>query len=323
MTFCHETGLPPLPLSEHTLCLFVAHLAQQNLQHSSIRTYLSSLRHLQISAGLPNPFTQDAFPRLTYVLRGLKRTSPSQPDKRLPITPEILEILRRHWSIPLITYEHRLLWAACCLGFFGFLRVAEFTARSTTETPPNIVAINDIQRAAGYPPEFIRVHLRQSKTDPFGTGVHVYLGRTNHSICPVAAILSFVAIRPPNLPGPLLRFLDGSTLSRTYLVTQVKKALSAAGIDPSRYSAHSFRIGAATTAAAAGIPDHQIKMLGRWESSAYTLYVRTPPNQLSALSARLVRPQQNQNTSQPLAPPRNNNLVYNTYPYGIYLTCFI
>ena len=239
--------------------------------------YLSSLRHFQISAGLPNPFTPNAFPRLTYVLWGVKRSAPTHPDKRLPITPEILKVLRRHWSSAPIPYENHLLWAACCLGLFGFLRIAEFTAISSSDPAPNIVSISDIYRADGYPPGFIRIYLRQSKTYPFGNGVQIYLGRTDNAICPVAALLSFIAVRPPHLSGPLLRFPNGSTLTRAILVTQVKRALTASGIDSSRYSGHSFRIGAATTAAAAGIPDHQIKMLGRWESSAFTLYVRTPP----------------------------------------------
>ena len=128
LIFCQTTQLTPLPLSEHTLCLFVAHLIQQNLQPSSIRTYLSSLRHLQISAGLPNPFTPDASPWLTYILRGINRSAPSHPDKRLPNTPEILRLIWQRWSSPPISYETRLLWAACC---------------ST-----NIVALADIQQAS-------------------------------------------------------------------------------------------------------------------------------------------------------------------------------
>ena len=61
----------------------------------------------------------------------------------------------------------------------------------------------------------------------------------------------------------------------------VRDALSCAGVDSSGYAGHSFRIGTATTAARHGILDAMIKMLGRWESSAYTIYIRTPREAIS------------------------------------------
>ena len=290
LRFCQEAGLTPLPLSEDIFCLFVAHLSQENLQFASIWTYLSAIRHLQITASLSDPFTHNAFPRLSYVLQGVRRTRAPHPERRLPITPQILSLLHNTWAGPHPpTYESRLHWAACCLGFFGFLRVGEFTARNSSAPPnPGIIEIQDISRAPGDTPQYLCIHLRVLKTDPFGRGVHIYLGRTNAIICPVAAILSFLVVRPSHLSGPLLQFADGTTLTRSFLITAVKRALSTAGIDPSRYSGHSFRIGAATSAALAGLPDHTINMLGRWESSAYALYIRTPAHQLASISARFL-----------------------------------
>ena len=48
-------------------------------------------------------------------------------------------------------------------------------------------------------------------------------------------------------------------MSRSEFGHLLKKALEAAGLETSRYSGHSLRIGAATSAAAAGVPDHLIK----------------------------------------------------------------
>ena len=61
------------------------------------------------------------------------------------------------------------------------------------------------------------------------------------------------------------------------------------GIDDKKYSGHSFRIVAATTAACRGIQDSLIKTMGRWESVAYQLYVHTPREQLVAVASTLAR----------------------------------
>ena len=136
----------------------------------------------------------------------------------------------------------------------------------------------------------IRVFLRRAKTDPFGKGVNIFLGQSLNEICPVTALSNYLTRRPQRGQGPLFIHEDGSPLLKAQFVKKVKKALAHQNIDSSKYSGHSFRIGAATAAAAAGVPDHMIKMMGRWESSAYLLYVRTSRETLAALSKRLVHP---------------------------------
>ena len=59
----------------------------------------------------------------------------------------------------------------------------------------------------------VTLHLRQSKTDPFGVGCFIYLGRTNTNPCPVAAVLNYLSVRP-STPGPLFVFANGSPLTR-------------------------------------------------------------------------------------------------------------
>ena len=95
-----------------------------------------------------------------------------------------------------------------------------------------------------------------------------------------------------NAPGFLFKFESGKPLTKAKFVVEVKRALNSAGVDSSKYAGHSFRIGAATTAHLQGIDDATIKMLGRWESSAYLLYTTTiylpyiPCDRLASLSSR-------------------------------------
>ena len=70
-------------------------------------------------------------------------------------------------------------------------------------------------------------------------------------------------------------------------MAKVKEVLGELGYPAREYSGHSFRAGAATTAAAVGFQDSLIKTLGRWESTAYQLYVRIPRGQLAGVSAAL------------------------------------
>ena len=85
------------------------------------------------------------------------------------------------------------------------------------------------------------------------------------------ALLSFISIRGLS-PGPLFIWEDGSQLTRAAMVKEIQSALASVDIDPTPYSGHSFRIGAATTAAAARIED----TVGRRQSSAYQRYIRFP-----------------------------------------------
>ena len=106
-------------------------------------------------------------------------------------------------------------------------------------------------------------------------------------LCPVKALGHFLAGHPGQ--GPLFVFANGSQLSKSHLSQVVKALARRSGIAPDRYSSHSFRIGTVTTAAAAGVPDWQIKALGRWLSDAYQAYIRVPDDQLRDIPALLAR----------------------------------
>ena len=84
--------------------------------------------------------------------------------------------------------------------------------------------------------------------------------------------------------GPLFMFEDKRLLTKDRFVARVREALSATGVNAKSCSGHSFCIGVAATAGRKGLSSEKIQTLGRWESSAYLLYVRLPREELSSVS---------------------------------------
>ena len=288
MECCQSLGFPPLPATEGRLCYFVAFLKEMGLRHQTVKSYLSAVRHMQISQGMGDP-NMGSMPRLELVVRGLKRDQAGQPKKtRLPITPTILKKIKQKWQVHGTEWDYIMLWAAVCLCFFGFLRSGEVVVPSDSGLDASRhLTFADIAVDNKDNPSDLTVTIKQSKTDPFRKGVDIIIGRTSGPLCPVAAILAYMAKRGPGT-GPLFRFQDGRPLTRQRFVAKLREVLQEVGLQPEKYVGHSFRIGAATTAAAQGVQDSLTKTMGRWESVAYQLYDQTPQEQLAAVASTLV-----------------------------------
>lgn len=80
----------------------LASLLADNLNHSSIKVYLSAVRSLHIDHGLPDPLVDCL--RLQRLLRGIKRVQGPASPRRLPITVDHLKVIQR--SLDLSTRDH-------------------------------------------------------------------------------------------------------------------------------------------------------------------------------------------------------------------------
>ena len=119
-------------------------------------------------------------------------------------------------------------------------------------------------------------------------------------ICPAVATLRYL-VETDLVPGSLFIFEDGRFLNRDSFILAVHEVLAASSTDTSKYSSHSFCIMVATTATEQGAQISLIKTMGRWQSQAYLLYIRTPRDTLCSGAKTLLSDQQSKSLATSLA----------------------
>ena len=264
-------GQLPL-LTEDLLINYVTHcFTNLSLKFNTIKLYLAGIRFHYLKAGFNNPLS--GYDRLECILRAIKRRDGGNNSlTRMPITLDILvkicHVLHSGLFSPI---TDQMLHCACLMAFFGFLRCGEFTVRNSNTS--DYLRIGDINMAEDR--SYYTLFLKVSKTDPFRKGVVIHIFE-NSKLEPVKYMYQYITNRismGANAASPL--FSDsGEVLSRDKFISYIRTILSRLGLPEVNYCGHSFRIGAATSAAAAGIEDHMIQTLGRWSSNCYTRYIR-------------------------------------------------
>ncbi|XP_056618189.1 uncharacterized protein LOC130432718 [Triplophysa dalaica] len=272
----HQTYNMPFPeFSLLTITSFISFLnVSKNLQASSIKGYLSGIQFfhkLIFNSTCP----AISSPQTSMLIIGIQRAQPASPDKRQPITLDILtkciSTLRRGYHA---THTSRTLDAMFTLAFFGFLRCSEMTTTSSFN-PSVHPTISDL---AVLDAETISFHIKQSKMDQFKRGHFIFIFNLQSPIQPYQTLLAYLHLRrsQAKVPSEPL-FIDdsGRPASRFWFQNHLKSVLRQSGIPEEHFSSHSFRIGAATTAAQKGLSQQQIQALGRWTSEAFKSYIRT------------------------------------------------
>ena len=261
--------MAPFPASSLTLEYFCVQASQQ-VSYKTLKVYLSGIHLAHIERGLPDPTDSHS---LHLVCRGIRRQQGDSQRTRLPITINILRLLKEQlrFCTRYTPLEKRLLWAVFTLAFYGFFRASELLSNLTWS---HITLFSNQ----------MSITLYQSKTDPFRRGQTVHIFANGSSTCPIKAMVCYCnLLGKRNANGSVFKAGKFDPLTQKKLNDMLRYLLQQGGINQSNYASHSFRIGAATTAAAAGIPAWLIKTLGRWNSNAYLAYIRCPSTILSAV----------------------------------------
>jgi hypothetical protein len=282
LNYCRATGIAsPWNPSQPVLVGYVCWLHRERsdkpegLAHSTMKTYLMGVRHAHVAAGLADP--TKGKPALETALRAVKLKLGSKKKERLPVTVSLLNYMREF--IDFGSHDQRVVWAVLCLGVYGLLRLGELLPHAGAGKQ---VRDNDYESMS---PVLVEFKLKQSKTDPFREGCRIRYFKDRTPTCPVAALADLIKNRPKGLGGrsqltPTFTMSHGKVLRREEftlflraLASKVEAKYGIAG-NAEHYSGHSLRKGGATSLALRGISADVIRILGRWKSLCYRLYLQ-------------------------------------------------
>ncbi len=226
--------------------------------------------------GLTNPLENW---ELGVVRRGIQRRLGKPPQQKLAITAQILTEIYK--TLDEKEPNAQAFWAACLVGFFGFLRKSTLLPKSTkAEDTQKALRISDvkIEQDTGC----ATIVIRHTKTIQFGQRrlMLPFAAVPESDLCPVNALITMLAKLNPeaSIPShqPLFSYTVGTAvhhLDHKAFVKRLKEALKSCGKDPSQYSGHSFRRGGCSHAFAIGVPTAMVKLRGDWKSNAYERYI--------------------------------------------------
>ncbi|MGL4932230.1 MAG: tyrosine-type recombinase/integrase [Aeromonas sp.] len=108
---------------------------------------------------------------------------------------------------------------------------------------------------------------------------------------PYQTLRAFLQLRKhqSKLPSdPLFTDDFNRPVTRFGFQKHLKSVLLLSGTPADNFSGHSFRIGAATTAAQKGLSQQQIQALGRWSSEAFKSYIRSDRSHIKEAHRTLI-----------------------------------
>ena len=270
------------PVNEVHFALYLQHVGESSQSKSAAEEAVNAISWVQ---QLADHQPVSASPLVRATLAGLQRKLAKPRVRKEPVTVEMLSrIVGSLGTAPSLS-DTRLA-AACLLAFAAFLRYDDLAR----------LRCCDIKLEVSY----MTVHITSSKTDQYRQGDTVMVARTGTSTCPVAMLERYAAAASIELSSSLRLFRGivktkrgerlrasgslGYARMRELLLTKLEQL----GYDKHQFSLHSLRLGGASAAANAGVPDRLFKRHGRWKSeTAKDGYVKDSTSALLSVSNSL------------------------------------
>ena len=279
--------LMTFPLTTEKVLVYISWLLfQRKVKAKSAEVYVSGLRCLHLINGHENPSLRPGIVKL--ILNGQSNLDKllekiEGKSKRVAVTIPILKLIKKNLKKSnMSSIKKHLIWSTSTLAFTGGFRIHELLSKERQSYDPFVTLLGKdivLKENDKYP--HIQVLLKTQKKDRIGKDEVVDVFGTNNFFCPIKAYkkyrkstskLSFEAHKP------VFRTEEGKAYTGKNFNADLKSLLGSV-IDYSsmgKVSSHSFRIGITTMLGKLGFSDQEIMAMGRWSSSAFELYIRSP-----------------------------------------------
>lgn len=225
----------------------------RNLKPQSIKCYLNVVRILHLELGFPNPLDRNWY--LSTILKGIDRSKGTPPNRKLPITPQMLSHI--HTLLDLKDSFHATFWAACLIAFFTYFRKSTLVPKSGKGPYTDVICLQDVTTCS----DGLIISVQKTKTIQCHERIlRIPVPRVGTKLCPVQAVEHMLRLAGTRPEQPLFSYIG--VLTHSQFVSTLKKYITATGLNSDLYSGHSFRRSGASFSFACGIPPRLIKLQG-------------------------------------------------------------
>ena len=262
-------------LWEDRASLFGAYLVQQELQSSTIRSYISAIKRILTD----DRYLWDDRKILLTTLTKACKVINDRVKTRLPIRFGLLDILLfeverkfQNQYYPEIMYKTIFL-----LSYYGLFRIGELATGAHPVKACNV-------HIAGNKDKMLFI-LRTSKThgeesEPQQIKITASENeeqKFKKNFCPFRISREYLAIRGnyADMEDPFFVFSDNLPVKPYHVRKVLRSVLSSIDLNPSMYDTHSFRIGRASDLVLKyGKSLEQVRLAGRWKSNYVYRYIK-------------------------------------------------
>jgi len=268
LLFCFYFNLVYLPASTQTVQLYAQFLSRSFKSVDSIRNYISGVKTFHLILGFNTEHINNYIVNLS--LKGLARLKPHAVKRAEPITLAILTNI--YDCLDFSCKDNTVYW---CLFLFAFYLVARKSNLVPTSKVDilsgRFLHISDVDIFEDY----LLVHFYWTKTIQFRERELIcpLVKINNEKLCPVSAFKNLLNLKLHNNLGAIFTTDDGSIVTYYRFQKKLRECVAVIGLDPKKFSTHSFRRGFATLAFQCDIPPEHIQFLGDWKSDAYKCYL--------------------------------------------------